>query len=214
MAKLPRRPDLTRLACLPPPVKTLPAGTLLWRVYFRGGPHPVDWCDLRYFGPLPHSRFDHHRPDADGLPQLQARGILYAGEDARTCFAEAFQQTRVIDRAHKRPWLVAWKTAGALALLDLTGIFPTQAGASMALMTGPRTAARAWAQGFYESYPALHGLYYPSSMHANQPAIAFTERSLAAGAWPTNPAFHHALADETLLTVLRNAARDLGYGLS
>lgn len=214
MAKLPRRPDPLRLATLTPPVHAVPAGTLLWRVYFRGGPHPVDWSDFRQFGPLPHGRFDHHLPDDLDQPQLQSLGILYAAEIALTCFAEVFQQTRVIDRSYKHPWLVAWKTQAPIDLLDLTGSFPTQAGASMALMTGPRSAARTWARALYSAYPALQGLYYPSSMYANRPTMAFNERAQATGLLPARPSFHRALADETLLTVVRNAARTLGYGLA
>lgn len=214
MAKLPRRPDLYRLVALTPPVRTVPAGTLLWCVYFRGGAHPVDWSDFRHFGPLPQGRFDHHVPDARERPRLQARGVLYAATEAPTCFAEVFQQTRLIDRANKHPWLVAWETQAPVDLLDVTGHFPTQAGASMALMTGPRPTARRWAQAFYDAYPALQGLYYPSSMHANRPALVLNERAQAAGLLPARPSFHRALADETLLTVVRNVARALGYGLA
>jgi hypothetical protein len=81
----------------------------------------------------------------------------------------------------------------------------------MALMVGPRAVARRGAQAFYEAYPDVQGLYYPSSMYTNAPAIALNERAVAAGAMPRLPGFHRALADNALLTVIRNVARDIGY---
>ena len=45
--------------------------------------------------------------------------------------------TRVIDRTAHDPWLVAFELLQPLNLLDLTGVWPTRAGASMALNTGP-----------------------------------------------------------------------------
>ncbi len=44
---------------------------------------------------------------------------------------------------------------------------------------------------------------------ANRPAVALYERAISAV--PTAPAFHRPLSDPTLLTLLRNVARDLGY---
>jgi hypothetical protein len=48
-------------------------------------------------------------------------------------------------------------------------------------------------------------------MHANEPAVVLNDRAEAAEVLPAVPAFHRALADPALLTVLRNAARALGY---
>lgn len=211
MAKVPRHLDSSRLTRLIAPAQTLPAGSLLWRVYFRGGPHPTKWSDFRHVGPLDR-RFDHHEGSVTA-PALQNRSVMYLALDPVTCLAEAFQQARVIRRTHKEPWLVAFELDVDLSLLDLTGNFPTQAGASMGLCTGPRSTARNWARGFYEAYPHLHGLYYPSSMHANKPALALTDRAEGAGAIPQHPQHHRALKDPALITMLRNAARALGYAL-
>ena len=62
----------------------------------------------------------------------------------------------------------------------------------MKLATGPTSYSRNWARGFYDAYPQIEGLWYPSSM-TNEPVIA--------------------LNDPILLTPLRNSAEDLGYDL-
>ncbi len=213
MAKLPRQPDLRYLQTLNPPTEILPVSTRLWRVYFRGGKHPTDWYALRYVGPTKGGRFDHHPPREDGLPQEQSVGVMYAALDAVTCLAEVYQKRRIIYRRRADPWLVAFDLEQALTLLDLTGHFPTQVGASMALMSGPRSAARAWARGFYTSYPNTdtQGLCYPSSMHANKPVVVLNERAEKNTTLPESPRFHRSLSDPAMMTLLRNAARTLGY---
>ncbi len=82
----------------------------------------------------------------------------------------------------------------------------------MALMTGARRVARAWSRGFYAAYPSIHGLYYPSSMHANRPALALYERT-PDGCMPATPGAHRALADAVMGDILVNAAETLGYRL-
>jgi hypothetical protein len=213
MAKLPRQPDPDRLRALAPAVITLPAGTTLHRIYFRGGAHPTRWKALRYFGPTG-ARFDHHLPDAGGRGQLQERGITYVAADILTCLAEVFQgTTRTIRRTRRSPWLVSFPLKSDVRLLDLTGTFALRAGASMKLMSGPVSYAQNWARGFYEVYPDIHGLYYPSSL-TNRPAVALSERVGALAVFPRTPVFHRALSDPLLLTPLRNAARELNYDLA
>ena len=68
-------------------------GTELWRIYYRGGSHPMAWNEFRSAGP-PSGRFDQ-RGLTTGTP---GRKILYAARDLHTPFAECFQRTRVIDR--------------------------------------------------------------------------------------------------------------------
>ena len=210
MPKVPRTPAPVRLASLDPDIHVLPAGSLVWRIYFRGGRHPTRWGEFRHVGPTG-ARFDHHRGER---PAAQDRAVLYAGADPTTCFAEVFQRTRVVNRWHGDPWLVGFHTAASSSFLDLTGAFATRAGASMALMSGPRSVSRKWARGFYDAYPETAGLWYPSSMHSNRPALVWTERAEAAGVVPRQPSFHRALGDPALLSMLKNAARELGYALS
>ncbi len=47
----------------------------------------------------------------------------------------------------------------------------------MALVSGPRPRARAWARAIYVAYPEAEGVWYGSSMHANTPCIALFERA-------------------------------------
>ena len=209
MPKVPRQPDLARLRGAEPDVHVLPRGAVLWRVYFRGGKHPTFWNEFRHVGPLD-SRFDHHDGEE---PDYQARSVLYAAGSPVTCLGEAFQKTRTIHRSALAGWLAGFELATDIELLDLMGGFATRAGASMGLMSGPRSVSRNWARGFYDAYPATQGLRYPSSMHANRTAVVLTDRAEAAGALPAQPGFHRALADPAILEILRNAAGELGYGL-
>jgi hypothetical protein len=154
---------------------------------------------------VPSARFDHHRPP----PREQRRGILYSALRVYTCFAEFFQETRVIDRHRAEPWLVCFRLARDLALLDLSGGWPTRAGASMALASGPRSRARLWSQRIYEDYPSCEGLIYPSSMDANEPAFALYERAM--DSLPERPDFHRSLADPGLGDVILGAALLFNY---
>ena len=206
MAKFPEPPTAAELVETSPEHEILPAGALFWRVYFRGGNHPTFWDTFRSFGPAG-GRFDHHLPP----PSVQERSIIYSAAHGQTCLAEVFQESRIIDRAARKPWLVAFHLRRDLALLDLTGSWPTRAGASMVMSSGTRPRAQRWSRTIYSAFPEVEGLYYPSSMAANRPALALYERAVSA--LPAAPAFHRPLSDPTLLTLLRNVARDLGYVL-
>ncbi len=206
MPKFPEPPTAEELADTAPERRVLPAGATCWRVYFRGGNHPTFWDTFRSYGPTA-GRFDHHLPPSSA----QQRSIFYGAAQGQTCLAEVFQDSRIIDRKARKPWLVGFHTRRDLTLLDLTGVWPTRAGASMVISSGPRPRAQRWSRAIYAAYPEIEGLYYPSSMAANRPAFALYERAIAA--IPKSPAFHRPLSDPTLLTLLRNAARDLGYVL-
>lgn len=208
MPKFPPPPAVDALRDTVPEIRRLGAGTLVWRVYFRGGPHPARWGQLRAFGPTT-ARFDHHLADTAGQPREQERAIQYLALDGITPLAEVFQDTRVIDRTARSPWLVAYALTEDLDLLDLTGGYPTRAGASMLINCGSRPRARRWSRAFYQAYPEIHGLYYASCMHRNSPSVALYERG--AGAIPAHPSFHRALSDSALRLTLRNAAARLGY---
>ncbi len=183
----------------------LPARTLLWRLYRQGGPHPARWDEFRWFGPVQTARFDHHQLPA----RVQDRGILYLATHGPTTLAEAFQDTRTIDVWEHEPWLVGFETEVPLRLLDLTGSWPTRAGASMALATGRRDRARRWSQAIFDAYLDATGLWYPSSMGANRPCVAVYERGHAA--IPSHPRFHAALGDPKLTVAVHRAAARLNY---
>ncbi len=175
-------------------------------MYRRGGPHPGSWNGFRFYGPL-NARFDPH-----DLPRRnQERGVLYAAAHPAAALAEFFQTRRTINVGHRQPWLVGFALSREVHLLDLTGLWPTRAGASMAIASGPRPRARAWARALYAAYPHAEGLWYGSSMHANTPCAALFER--AQDALPPRPGYHRALADETLRAFLSNIAADLNFRL-
>ena len=206
MAKLPAPPPPERLAAIPADWRAVPAGTALFRVYRRGGPHPATWNGFRFYGPL-NGRFDPH-----DLPRrVQERGVLYAATHPAAALAEFFQTRRTINARHRQPWLVGFALARAVRLLDLTGLWPTRAGASMALASGPRPRARAWARVIHTAYPDAEGIWYGSSMHANTPCAALFER--AQDALPPLPGYHRALSDDTLRALLTNVAADLNFRL-
>ncbi len=209
MAKLPNPP--AGLARIPPELRTLPAGTELWRIYKRGGRHPVLWNTFRAYGPLRTARFDHHLLGEGGAPFSQDRTILYAASEIATCLAEFFQGTRTISREAEEPWLAGFQLRLDIVLLDLTGVWPTRAGASMAINSGPRLRSRLWAQAVYEAYPEAQGLYYASSMRANRPAFALYER--AQPGLPSSPVFNRPLSDPALLGDLDRTAQSLNYRL-
>jgi hypothetical protein len=208
MAKLPYPPQPAVLRGIAPAWFQVSAGTLLWRIYFRAGAHPGVWNAFREFGPIRSARFDHHPLP----PRVQDRRILYGATEIQTCLAEVFQEGRHVDRAFREPWLVGFEVTRDLRLLDLSGVWPTRAGASMNINSGPRDRARAWSACIHEAYPAAEGLWYASSMHANRPAVALYER--AQDALPGRPTAHRALADPILLVPLQRAAADLGYALT
>ena len=137
--------------------------------------------------------------------------ILYAATGIATCLAEFFQDTRTISREAEEACLVGFQLRLDVVLLDLTGTWPTQAGASMAINSGPRSRSRLWSRAVYEAYPEVQGFYYASSMHANRPALAFYER--AGPALAPTPIFNRPLSDPALLGDLDRTARALGYRL-
>lgn len=143
--------------------------------------------------------------------RTQERRILYAATSALTCLAEYFQATRTINTRRREPWLTGFRTTSELRLLDLRGVWPTRAGGSMVINSGRRDVARAWSRDIYAAYPDLHGLWYASSMHAGQPAVALYER--AEQLVGTRPTINRALADPLLRDALRRAAATLGYRL-
>jgi hypothetical protein len=205
VVKLPRHPgDLD----LPPAPVTLAAGTLLWRVHRRRGPHPTAWNQFRTWGPAATARFDHHpEPAADLGPGGPA--VLYVAEFGPAAVAEAFQPNRTIMRRHHTPHLVAFTLSRDVTLLDLCGLWLTAAGASQAIASGPRTSSRAWARAIREAYPDLDGLRYWSSMHGGESVAVLNE--LAVDALPATPEDDIALADPTLTAYLDHIALALPY---
>ena len=211
--------DDPEAAKLPPPprelpklrrrdVATLAAGTVCWRVYRAGGPHPTTWSGFRHHGPTATGRFDHQEPPPHDDPK---RGIWYVALDAVGAIAESFQGGRLIDRRRQAPWLVGFELVEAVELLDLTRLWPTRAGASQAIATGRRVTAQAWSRAIYRDYPGVAGLLYRSSMAGGSNNVALYERAEAA--IPPRPTLHLPLTHPGLALPLQRAAARLGYGL-
>ncbi len=202
MAKFPCPPPVDDLRRIRPERHTLRSGSLAGRIYSRGGRYPSTWNDFRYAGPIASARFDHHVPG-------EHRGVLYGATSLATCVAEVFQNTRVVDRAADDRCFAAFRTTRTVRLLDITGDWPTRAGASQAIAPGPRNRARAWARAIYDAYPTVEGVWYPSSMHGGHPAVHMFER--AADALPADPELDVPLTHPGLLPDLTRAANALGY---
>ena len=195
-----------RTFTIPPVIKRLTPGTLVFRIYFRGGAHPSTWDQFRDFGPTG-SRFDHHT-----LPKRrQQRAIMYVttGRDAiRTALAEVFQVTRHIDRSLADPWLAAFELATPVPLLNTNSAWPAQAGGNMAINSGLRSRSRDWSRCIYRSYPQVFGIAYPSSL-TNKPCAALYER--ATSAVPSHPQLNVPLTHPGLGANLLAAARWLKF---
>lgn len=202
MPKFPWPPTPADLRLVPAEHHTLRTGTLVVRIYPRGGRYPSPWSAFRFEGPLPSARFDHH---VSG----ERRGVLYGARDLMTCVAEVFQGSRVVDRFSDDRCLTAFGLTRPVRLLDLTGDWPTRAAASQAIASGPRSRAQAWARAIYDAYPKVEGLWYSSSMHGGHPAVVLFER--AETALPSHPDVDVPLSHTGLLPDITRAAGSLGY---
>jgi RES domain-containing protein len=176
------------------------------RIYPGAGEHPYEWNEFRFLGPV-NSRFDQHPPPRD---HHDDHGILYGAFSLTTCLAEYFQDGRTIHR-RAAPHYVVFDITRPLELLDLTGAWPTRAGGSMKLNSGRRDVSRAWSRRLYEAFADIDGLLYPSSMHANAPALALYER--ARDALPKAPVVNRPLDDPLFLGDIKRAARTIGYDI-
>jgi hypothetical protein len=115
----------------------------------------------------------------------------------------------VIDRRRRDPWLVGFRLAREVKLLDLSGAWPTRAGASQAISSGPRDVAHAWGQAIYDAYLDLDGLWFRSSMDGGRPAVSLNER--VEDALLAQPDVHLPLSHPGLELPLARMGRTLGY---
>jgi hypothetical protein len=208
MAKLPDPPPASALQQLEPPFLVIDSGRRLARLYFAGGPRPTTWNSFRHWGPAARARLDHHLLDDGREPYEQARSVLYCATAAQTCIAEVFQGTRVIERSRSDPYLAVFRLVRPVRLLDLSGAFVTQMGASLAIHSGPRNRARAWARALYDAFDH-DGILYRSSMNAGALAIALNDR--CEQALQPAPDFNRPLADPSLTDLVDACAFELGY---
>jgi len=183
----------------------------LWRVLPTTTVHAIPWNRLRHWGPVA-ARFDPHPPPPADHPD---HAVLYAGGDAVTALAEAFGANRTVDVHTGDPWLVKFTLdAGPVRLLDLTGTWPTRAGASQEIWTSPdRRRTQGWARAITTRFPDLAGLHYGSSMHgagAFNVALWLPAEPVVAAA---TARFAEPLAHPGIIAMIRDACRRLGYQL-
>ncbi|MGB3442008.1 MAG: RES family NAD+ phosphorylase [Actinophytocola sp.] len=153
-------------------VVALPTSTRLVRVFVAAGAHHQRWNTFRHTGPLTHARFDPQPPQPDGgVATAPDHGVLYFGLSVRTSIAEVFQASSIVDRSTRRPHLAVFAPVRPLRLLDLTGLWPTRAGASQEISSGPKDITQAWARAIRDAFPQLDGLWYRSSMDSGDPAV-------------------------------------------
>lgn len=216
MARLPQPPAPAVLQAMlrrTEDVIAVTTATPLARIFTIGGNHPQQWDTFRYAGPLPHARFDPHLPSAQGGPTVtREHGVLYFSLSVRTCLAEVYQATSTVDRSTRAPQLVVLRPRRTLRLLDLTGLWPTRAGASQAISSGPKERTQAWARHIRAAHPELDGLWYRSSMNAGKPSLCLWDPP-AATALPETPDILLPLDHPGLDVPLGRACKDLGYTL-
>jgi hypothetical protein len=189
MSRLPQPPAAAALKTLLRPHEDIVAvhsGTRLVRVFAAGGRHLQRWNTFRKSGPLHHARFDPHPLGPGGELLAADVGVLYFGLSVRTSIAEVYQHSSIVDRGTRRPHVVVFQPRRTLRLLDLTGLWPTRAGASQEISTGPKDVTQAWARAIHTAFPDLDGLWYRSSMDSGDPAICLWEPP-AGDALPASP---------------------------
>jgi RES domain len=216
MSRLPQPPEPDYLKSLLRPAEDIVAvhtATRLVRIFAAGGRHRQRWNSFRYTGPLPHGRFDPHPLGPDGGPTTsKEQGTIYFGLSARTSVAEVFQLTSIVDRYTRRPHLAIVRPRRTLCLLDLTGLWPTRAGASQEISSGPKSITQAWARAIRAAHPELDGVWYRSSMDAGDPAVCLWDPP-AARALPDTPDVLLPLDSPGLDLPLARLCDELNYTL-
>jgi hypothetical protein len=180
----------------------------LFRIFKRGGVHPMTWKQLRRFGPIAGMRFDPFVPPA----QPQLRGVMYASTSLKTAFAEVFQRERVIS-ARDGATLAAWTPTRPLVLVDLTSDFLIRNGAGAGLMMGPKRFTQEWAEAIDRSFgDQIDGLWHLSSM-TSQPIVTLFSRAADPDSFPSRPGLHRGLDDPLMRGTIAAAADTIGYGV-
>lgn len=209
-ARLPGPPPIDRLREIgirDTEYRVVSTDELWWRVHRTTGQHVLAWNAFCEHGP--HLRFDPHPIPAREHPGI---GVWYGASEPTPALAEAFQVARTIDRFRGDPYLTAVQITREVRLLDLTadstGAWPTRAGGTFALSTGPHSIAQRWARRITEAFPHLDGLHY-NSRFAGQPCLALF--APAATAMPNRPALSLPLTHPGLARRISGAAQRLGY---
>lgn len=203
----PKGADLRALGILPDELVEISPNELLWRVHRTSAGHSLPWSVLRTYGPM--LRFDPHPYPRGDHPH---RGVWYGATDIDSALAEAYQDTRVIDRQWEDPFLTGFRCTRPLRLLDLglfgSGRWPTRVGGNFAMATAPRSIAQRWARAIRSAHPDLDGLLYRGRFGGG-PCLALL--SPAADAFPARPLTSNPLTHPGIQSRLAGAALRIGY---
>lgn len=138
--------------------------------------------------------------------------MLYFGLSVRTSIAEVYQPSSTVDRVTRGPYLVVLRPSRTLRLLDLSGLWPTRAGASQEISSGPKRTTQAWARTIREAHPDLDGVWYRSSMDSGDPAVCLWGPP-SEDALPENPDVLLPLSHAGLDLPLARVCTELNYTL-
>jgi len=182
-------PDTTRFPVVRPEhVQILPAGTLVGRIYCQAGPFPYTWDEMRKYGPTT-ARFDHQPTPRGTHP---TRAVMYvaplwpsARGDVepvlRTCMAECYQGSGVIELTRNTPYFVLYRLVADMRLLDVVdSSWVAEAGGNGAISSGSRARARQWARAIYRRYTGadeVAGIFSSSAIIPSARSVTLWERA-------------------------------------
>lgn len=201
-AKNPRLPSA--------PLTLRPDDIRLWRdaafrIHSTMGEHPMQWNQLRDFGPLGGMRWD---PQPFPRQEHPGAGVAYVGTDVTTAFAEVFQSRRAIHLSDTQT-LSGWIPTRELRLLDLTGLWPVRNGASASLHAAPRSTCRGWAREIHRQLgEQIDGLYAPSTMTLTPMVVLY---GASMDAFPVAPEFSRPLSHTAVQMLALRASSMLGW---
>jgi hypothetical protein len=160
---LPRRWD--------PRIRSVAAGTELWRLHSTNPKYPTRSAEFRRFGPL--FRFDQH---PEGPPRNATVGIMYLGETPDVCLTEVFMEGGTTDPRHGE--LAYVRTATDLRLLSLLNRDAAFAGTISAICKiESRTTTQAWARYWYASLSDIDGIRYRAAFNDDICIALFDRRA-------------------------------------
>lgn len=197
-------PDLDYLSTLVPHVRTVPVGTVLWRIHSTCGDHVIPWNALRTFGPVVSARWDPHpEPPGDYTPL----GAAYLGYKQLTCVAEVFQTGRFVDADAHSPYITGFALDQELCLIDISTEWFVKAGGTSAVAAGPKDVTRQWARALHQVWPDMDGLVAGSDLAPGHEVLTVWKPKL-----PSSTLFTSALNNPAIAADISAMADLLGFG--
>lgn len=104
--------------------------------------------------------------------------------------------------------LVGWKPSLTLRLLDLTGQWLMNNGASASLAGGRKDTCRNWSHAIAKTWPELDGLYVHSSLNGRPSVVLYAH---ARNSFPAGPQVARPLNSSVLAGTVRYVATQLQW---